>query len=282
MIQVDVDEQVIGLNKPIDLGVVADARAFLTALVDELTRRGPSPRSQAREAKLAEYAADRQAARAELDAGSGNGTPIHSGRVAPICQEVFDEDAVLVIDGGNTAIWANLFHEARAPHTLLSTWKFGMLGAGPGQALGAQVAFPDRQVYCIIGDGAMGFHPGEIETAVRNHLPVVFVVLCDRAWGMVKVNQEFAIDADRLLTDGALPDEAHINTDLGEIRWDLLAQSMGAHGERVHDPDELRSALERCRAAGRCAVVHVDVDPVAHKFAPNLLTFKEMHGEPAG
>ncbi len=282
VIQVDVDEQVIGLNKPIDLGVVADARAFLVALVDELTGRGPSPRSSAREEKLAEYATARQAARAELDAGSGDGSPIHSGRVAPICQAVFDDDAVLVIDGGNTAIWANLFHEARAPHTLLSTWKFGMLGAGLGQALGAQVAFPDRQVYCIIGDGAMGFHPQEVETAVRNHLPVVFVVLCDRAWGMVKVNQEFAIDADRLLADGALPDEAHINTDLGEIRWDLLAQSMGAHGERVGTPDELRPALERCVAAGRCAVVHVDVDPVAHKFAPNLLTFKEMHGEPAG
>jgi acetolactate synthase I/II/III large subunit len=128
----------------------------------------------------------------------------------------------------------------------------------------------------------MGFHPTEIETAIRNHLPVVFLVLSDRAWGMVKVNQEFAIDADALLANGELPDEAHINTDLGEIRWDLLAQSMGAHGERVRSPDELRPALERCLAAGRCAVVHVDVDPLAHKFAPNLLTFKEMHSEPAG
>ena len=220
---------------------------------------------------------------AALDAARAEGgAPIHSAHVAPICQEVFDDDSVLVIDGGNTAIWANLYHEARVPHTLLSTWKFGMLGACLGQALGAQAAFPDRQVYCITGDGAMGFHPQEIETAVRNQLPVVFLVLCDRAWGMVKVNQEFAIDADRLLTDGELPDEAHINTDLGEIRWDLLAQSMGAHGERVASPDELRPALERCLAAGRCAVVHVDVDPKAHKFAPNLLTFKEMHAEPAG
>ncbi len=58
-----------------------------------------------------------------------------------------------------------------------------MLGAGLGQALGAKVAFPGRQVYCIIGDGAMGFHPQEIETAVRNELPVVFLVLCDRRGG---------------------------------------------------------------------------------------------------
>ncbi len=283
MIQVDVDEQVLGLNKPVDVAVVADVRVFLTALIGELDERDLSDRALAREATLREYGAACDDARAALDAArAAIGTPMHSSHVAPICQEVFDEDAVLVIDGGNTAIWANLYHEVRRPHTLLSTYKFGMLGAGVGQALGARVALPDRQVYCITGDGAMGFHPQEIETAVRNELPVVFLVLCDRQWGMVKVNQEFAIDPDRLLTEGELPSEAHINTDLGEIRWDLLAESMGAHGERVASPGELRPALERSLASGRCAVVQVDVDPKAHKFAPNLVTFKEMHGEPAG
>ena len=283
VIQVDVDEQVLGLNKPVDVAIVADARAFLTALLGELAERDLSDRALAREVKLREYRAACDDTRASLDAArAAVGTPMHSSHVAPICQEVFDDDAVLVIDGGNTAIWANLYHEVRRPHTLLSTYKFGMLGAGVGQALGARAAFPDRHVYCITGDGAMGFHPQEIETAVRHELPVVFLVLCDRQWGMVKVNQEFAIDPDRLLTEGELPAEAHINTDLGEIRWDLLAQSMGAHGERVASPGELRPALERSLASGRCAVVHVDVDPKAHKFAPNLVTFKEMHGEPAG
>ena len=283
VVQVDLDEQMLGLNKPIDVGVVADVRSFLDALLAELADRDLSSRAGHRDAKLREYATARREARLALDAArDAAGTPMHSSHVAPICQELFDDDAVLVIDGGNTAVWANMYHEARVPHTLLSTWKFGMLGAGLGQALGAQVAFPGRQVYCITGDGAMGFHPQEIETAVRNDLPVLFLVLCDRAWGMVKVNQEFAMDADRLLTDGELPDDAHVNTDLGEIRWDLLAQSMGAHGERVASPDELRPALERCLAAGRAAVVHVDVDPIAHKFAPNLMTFKEMHAEPAG
>ncbi|MFN8035370.1 MAG: thiamine pyrophosphate-binding protein [Acidimicrobiia bacterium] len=283
VIQVDVDEQVLGLNKPVDLAILADVRTFLGALAAELAGRDFSHVVARREERLREYAAARTDARTALDAHRpATGTPLHSAHVAPICQEVFDGDAVLVIDGGNTAIWANLYHEARVPHSLLSTWKFGMLGAGAGQALGAQVAYPGRQVYCITGDGAMGFHPQEIETAVRNDLPVVFLVLCDRAWGMVKVNQEFAIDPDRLLADGALPDDAHINTDLGEIRWDLLADSMGAHGERVSSAEELRPALERCLAARRCAVVHLDVDPVAHKFAPNLLTFREMHAEPSG
>ena len=157
-----------------------------------------------------------------------------------------------------------------------------MLGAGVAQALGAKVAAPGRPVVCITGDGAFGFHPQEIETAVRCELPIVVLVTVDRAWGMVKVNQEFALDAQRLMEQGGLPDEERINTDLGEIRYDLMAESMGALGIRVSHAGELRGALEQARDSGRPTVVHVDVDRTAHKFAPSLLTFKEMHQEPAG
>ena len=81
-----------------------------------------------------------------------------------MCREVFDDDALLVIDGGNTAVWTNLYHENRVPGCTLSTFKFGMLGAGVGQALGAKAAQPDRFVACLTGDGAFGFHPQEVET----------------------------------------------------------------------------------------------------------------------
>ncbi len=283
LIQVDLDELALGCNKPVDLAVVADISAFLRALVKQLEVNDLSDRVAMRSARLAGYASDKHDHRAALDLALLVDTnPIHSSQVAPLCQELFDDDAVLVIDGGNTAIWANLYHEVRAPGTLLSTFKFGMLGAGVGQALGAKAAWPDRQVHCIIGDGAMGFHSQEIETAVRCDLPVVFLVLCDRQWGMVKVNQEFTIDPDRTLLEGGLPPEENINTDLGETRFDLLAAAMGAHGDRAATVDELRSAIERSLASGRCAVIHVDVDRQAHKFAPNLASFKDMHAEPGG
>jgi acetolactate synthase-1/2/3 large subunit len=283
LIQVDIDEENLGQNKPLDLAIVADVKTFLTLLLAEIKERPESPHVVARESKLAEYAEAKLAARRELDEMLAKETElVHSSRVAAICREVFDDDAVLVADGGNTAIWANLYHEVRAPHTMLSTYKFGMLGAGVAQALGAKVACPERQVYCIIGDGAMGFHPQEVETAVRNGLAVVYLVLCDKQWGMVKVNQEFTLDPQRTLTEGGLGPDETINTDLGEICFDQLAESMGAHGERVREAGGLKAALERSLASGRCAVIHVDVDPVAHKFAPNLATFKEMHAEPQG
>jgi len=283
LIQVDVDEDMLGLNKPVDLAVLADARCFLASLIRELERRDLESRFAARQARLADYREARAAARSELDKALAEPTAaLHPSQVPHLCRELSDDDSVLVIDGGNTAVWANMFHQVRAPHTLLSTFKFGMLGAGVAQALAAKVALPKRQVLCIIGDGAMGFHPQEVETAVRNELGVVFLVLCDRQWGMVKVNQEFAIDPRRTLLEGGLSPEENINTDLGEIRFDVLAESMGARGERVSKVEELGPAIESCLADGRCSVIHVDVDRRAHKFAPHLAAFKEMHLEPAG
>ena len=283
MIQVDVDEAMLGVNKPVDLAVVADAKTFLGQLAEVLAGLDLESVRAPRAQRAAQYAAIRSSTRQTLDTSLAIvGSPMHSSHLAPACQEVFGDDAVLVVDGGNTAVWANLYHEVRRPHSMLSTYKFGMLGAGVAQALGAQVAAPDRRVVCITGDGAFGFHPQEIETAVRCDLPIVVLVTVDRAWGMVKVNQEFALNQEKLLLEGGLSDAELINTDLGEIRYDLMAESMGAFGIRVSDAGELRTALEKARDCGRPAVVHVDVDRTAHKFAPSLLTFKEMHQEPAG
>jgi len=283
LIQVDVDEDILGMNKAMTLGVLADARSFLTALHAELEARGSVGDVGPRNAKISEYGAQMAKNRAELDKNlSKSAQGVHPSHVATTCQRVFEDDSILVIDGGNTAVWANFYHQVKAPNTVLTTPKFGMLGAGVSQALGARIACPDKQVYCIIGDGAMGFHPQEVETAIRNDLPVIYLVLCDRQWGMVKMTQQFQMKPLKTLVMKSLSPEETINTDLGEIRFDLLAQSMGAHGERVSAPEELEPAIRRCLDVGRCSVIHVDVDPVAHMWAPALKHFKDMHQEPKG
>jgi acetolactate synthase-1/2/3 large subunit len=282
VIQVDCDDEILGMNKPVELAVLSDVGAFLEALLAELKQHEPSKHLAEREAKLDAWAATKKGMRDFLHAipTAEAHDPMHSAHVPLICREFFPDDAVLVIDGGNTAVWTNLFHENRVPGSLLSTFKFGMLGAGMGQALGAQVACPERPVYCILGDGAMGMHPQEIETAVRNDLPVIYLVLCDRQWGMVKLSQGMALDPAAMLENKVLPPERTINTDFEEIRFDRLAESMGAHGERVSREADLVPALERCKASGRCSVVHVDVDRVAHLWPPGLDVFKAMHLEP--
>jgi acetolactate synthase-1/2/3 large subunit len=237
----------------------------------------------ARRGKLAKYHETMRNERAKLaEKLTDMAVPMNTGHVAHVCQQVFPEGSVLVADGGNTAVWAMMFHQMRVPNTILSTFKFGMLGAGVAQAIGAAVARPGTPVCCIIGDGAMGFHPQEVETAVRNHLRVIYVVICDKQWGMVKMTQQLALKPIKTLIRKSLGPDETIKTDLGEIRFDDLGRSMGAHGERVSDPRELKAALERALASGGPAVVHVDVDPVKHMWAPGLMHFKDMHQEPKG
>jgi len=283
MIQVDIDAHILGANKPAALTVLADAKLFLAALAARLEGVKARMNLDARRRKVAKYREKIASERAKLDEKLEDiAVPMNPAHVAHVCQQVFPEGSVLVADGGNAAVWTMMFHQARVPNTILSTFKFGMLGAGVAQATGAAVARPETPVCCIIGDGAMGFHPQEVETAVRNGLRVVFLVLCDKQWGMVKMNQQFALKPLKTIIKKSLGPDETIKADLGEIRFDELARAMGAHGERVADPRGLKAAIERSLASGGPAVIHVDVDPVKHMWAPGLMHFKDMHQEPKG
>jgi acetolactate synthase-1/2/3 large subunit len=282
-IQVDVDDAVLGRNRPVQLAIRSDARSFLARLHEAL--QDLPAHDDERETRVAELAADKQSDREQLDAVlQQRQSPMVTAHVGASARQTFADDAVFVFDGGNSAVWGHAYTELRLPNTQLSTAHMGHLGAGVGQALGAAVAFPERQVCCIIGDGAMAFQMQEVETAIRHGLRPVFLVCVDRQWGMVKLTQKLSLApvADQfqhaLGTDG----QGSINTDLGEIGWDRVAESMGGHGERVADPDELPAAIERSLASGRCAVIHVDVDPMMHLAAPGLSHFKDMHQEPSG
>jgi len=283
LIQIDIDEEALGRNRPADLAVLADIKVFLQRLTEVLKgRKGKTPLSDRRLA-VAELAESRDAERVTLDASlSDEDEPMITAHVGAVCRKVFDDDAVMVFDGGNTAVWGNAYWQVREPNTQLGTWHMGHLGAGPGQALGAAVARPDKHVCCIIGDGAMGFHMQEVETAVRNDLKVVFLVCADKQWGMVKTTEIFAFGMVGDQFPNALSKAPHINGDIGEVLWDDLARSMGAHGERVSNPSDLEPAIRRCLEKDTCSVIHVDVEPNKHMFAPGLMHFKDMHQEPAG
>ena len=282
-IQVDLDGDLLGMNKPADLAILADAKRFLELLAGELERRQGELRLDARRARVAGYGAAIREDRQGWDKALADlSVPMNPAHIGAVCAQVFPEDTVLVADGGNAAIWSMFYHPANVPNRILSTFKFGMLGAGVAQAIGAAVALPGKPVCCIIGDGAMGFHPQELETAVRNKAQVIYIVLCDKQWGMVKMNQQFMLRPFKTMLFKHLDPDETIKADLGEIAFDRLAQSMGAHGERVSDPTQLRPALERALASGGCAVIHVDVDPVKHMWAPGLIHFKKMHEEPKG
>jgi len=283
LIQVDSDQEILGLNRPAAVAVLADVKVFLTELRARLEASAHRLSLEGRRAKVAALAKERDKDRAKLDQKlTETGAPMVSAHLAKVSQEVFGENSVVVFDGGNTAVWGNFYHQVRVPNTQLSTHHFGHLGAGLGQALGAAAARPGSTVYCIIGDGAFGFHPQEIETAVRLNLPVIFLVACDRQWGMVKMTQQMAFKPVKTMIRKSLNPEEMINTELGEVEWNIVGRAMGAFGERVSDPEGLKNALTKALESGKAAVIHCDVDPVKHMWAPGLLHFKKMHQEPGG
>ncbi len=281
LIQVDVDEATLGRTRAVDLGVQADVKVFLRQLHQALT--GMTQPLDSRRKAVDKLARAQAKERAKLDAKlEDRESPLLSAHLSDICDKLFEPDSVFVFDGGNTTVWGQFFHRAKVPNTVLTTYHMGHLGAGVGQALGAAVARPGRPVCCIIGDGAFGMHPQEVETAVRHELPVIYLVACDCQWGMVKMTQSMAFKPLKMMLRKQLDEGETINADLGEIRYDDLARSMGAHGDRASSPDELISAVKKAIDLGGPAVIHVDVDPTKHLWAPALMHFKAMHSEPKG
>jgi acetolactate synthase-1/2/3 large subunit len=262
-IHVDLDPASIGLNRPVDVGIVGDARAVLGSLLAAVEER-TAPRSE--HGGFERYRALTRGWRAELEmALQVSEGQINPGRMVQIVRDFFPRQAITVMDGGNTSLWSANYNPILAPRSYLYTAKFGHLGTGLPYAIGAKLAAPDRPVYLISGDGAIGFNIQELETARRYGAAITVVVSCDRGWGMERSSQMFA------QLGGLVECELYPGT-----RYDQVAQAMGCHGELVDELSELRPALERAVASGKPALIQVMVDPMNNLAPPGILVFSSM------
>jgi len=187
-------------------------------------------------------------------------TSKHPGRVHPAqallpLQAILDEspDSVLVSDGGEIGQWAQAC--LSAPNRVVNGMA-GSIGAGLPFALAARLAKPKAPVLAVMGDGTFGFHPAEVDTAVRHGLPFVCVVGNDERW-----NAEYQI---QLRDYGP---ERLVGCELLPTRYDQVATAFGGHGELVTRAEELLPAARRAIASGKPAVLNVMVEGLA---APNI------------
>lgn len=256
LIQIDIEPENIALNRPVDLALVGDAKATLQALLAAVQRlSGPVPQRP----DLAEYHAAQQAWLAQFAThAASDKVPIHPLRLIRDVRAFFPRQAITIVDGGNTNVWAHYLNRVYAPRTFLWAADSGHLGTGLPYAIGARLARPDLPVYAICGDGAFALNMQELETAARLGLSLVVVIANDRQWGMIKGAQMAAYDA------------RYIGVDFTDIRYDQIAQAMGCWGERIEDPRQITSALERAVASGKPAVLDVLVDPWANLTPPDL------------
>jgi len=171
---------ILGANKPATLAVLADAKLFLAALATELETRKARMNLDARRRRCRSTATSSAASARSSTRSSPHGGADEPGPRRARLSAVFPEGTTLVADGGNTAVWAMFFHEMRVrTRCCRRSSSACSRGRCPGHRRGRCAA--GKPVCCIIGDGAMAFI-AEIETAVRNGLQVVFLVLCDKQW----------------------------------------------------------------------------------------------------
>src|SRR5262249_3945183 len=170
-----------------------------------------------------------------------------------------ERDAIVIGDGGDYVSYAGRVIDSYQPGCWLDPGPFGCLGTGPGYALAARLARPDRQVLLLVGDGAFGFSGMEFDTLVRHGVNVVALMGNNGIWALEKHPMEFLYGYSVAAERGPA------------TRYDQVVEALGGHGQLVECPRELRDALERAFASGRPALVNVLTDPsVAYPRRSNL------------
>jgi acetolactate synthase-1/2/3 large subunit len=198
----------------------------------------------------------REAERAQLE---DERAPLHPLRVYHELGQVLDRDAIVVGDGGDFVSYAGRVMNTYEPGCWLDPGPYGCLGAGPGYALAAKLARPQRQVVLLLGDGAFGFSGMDWDTLARHGVGVVGVMGNNGIWALEKHPMEFLYGYS-------------VAADLRpETRYDEVVEALGGAGELVRRPAQLRAALERALAAEGPALVNVLTDPtVAYPRRSNL------------
>ena len=198
----------------------------------------------------------RAAERAELE---DERSPLHPMRLYAELAKALDRDAIVIGDGGDFVSYAGRVIDSYRPGCWLDPGPFGCLGTGPGYALAAKLAHPERQVVLLLGDGAFGFAGMEFDTLARHGVNVVGVMGNNGIWALEKHPMEFLYGYS-------------VAADLRPAtRYDQVVEALGGHGELVERPADVGPALERAFGAGKPALVNVLTDPsVAYPRKSNL------------
>jgi acetolactate synthase-1/2/3 large subunit len=267
IVQVDIDSRSLGLHRPLHLGVVGDARATCRLLLERLRADGVKPRDHARVAGLVEINEKATLEIGELVSQAFADDRIHPVQSVRAVNEVFPADSIAVVDGGNTSLFAGAFARVTRPRSVLGLFEFGHLGTGIPMAIGAKLANPDREVFCITGDGAAGFNFMEMETAVREGVNITVVVHAEGSWCMEEIFH---------VMEQADP-ETYRSVYMAPTRWDQIGTAVGCHAEFVERPAQLVPALQRALAEERPSVVCVRTSRESNLVPPGAESFAEVY-----
>ncbi|MCL5959073.1 MAG: thiamine pyrophosphate-binding protein [Chloroflexi bacterium] len=251
IIHVDIDPTEIGKSYPVKVGIVGDAGSVARDLLRVLDGKITTSNGQWEQYfKRAKESWQREMA----GMAASDEVPIRRMRLLGDMRKVLDANAVLAAEAGSTHGWFMFGYPANEP--ILEPGGYSIMGSAFCMALAAKLARPERQVVSMIGDGAFMLVMQELATAVAQNIPVVTVVCHNSVYGNMRLKQHLHFD-DRYIGTGLyIPNLAEV------------ARSLGAHGERVEQPDEIIPALERALRCGKPAVLDVMIDDTLEGLEP--------------
>lgn len=255
VIHVTTDPANLGKNVALEVGMLADARLALDALLEGVRARQGTP--PVRE-WLARLGAVRDVHTEALSRIAADATlPMHPAALAEELAACLPQDALVTYDGGHTTFWSIDFTPASLPRTRFNEVGMTQLGFGLPYCIALKLHNPGKPVINITGDGAFGFTVQELDTARRYGLPVVNVVHNNASWGVIKTAHQRGYGFT-------------LGDDLDGTDYAAIARGFGGFGEVVEERGQLRGALARALASGLPAVIDCRVRFVPHPGLPEF------------
>ena len=253
-VQVENHPEKLGRRTDISLPIHSDVKPLIAALLPLLDR----DRSDAfLKAKVKKHSKIMHSPIGAYTRNAEHMKPIHPEYAAHILNEVASKDAIFTADTGMCNVWTARYIDPLGTRRLIGSFLHGSMANALPHAIGAQVAFPNRQVISVSGDGGLSMLLGELVTARMYNLPIKVVVFNNSTLGMVKLE---------MLVNG-LPD---YGTDVHDVNYAEVASAIGLHGERVTEPTRLRGALQEAFAYNGPALIEVMTDPNALSLPPEI------------
>ena len=258
--QIDIKPERLGRRAKVDIGLCGDVKLSIQSLLRMLNPKTDDSfllkqlkRYEGVKKDLAAYTEDK-----------GDVNKIHPEYVMSEIDKLSSDDAVFTVDTGMTCVWGARYLQATGKRHMLGSFNHGSMANALPQAIGAALAYPDRQVVALCGDGGLSMTLGDLETVVQYKLPIKIIVFNNRSLGMVKLEME---------VDG-LPDwqTNMLNPDFAQV-----AEAMGMAGFNVSVPEEVLTTLLNTFELDGPVLVNIMTDPNALAMPPKI-GFGQMVG----
>ena len=246
IVHIDIDPTTLRKNVRVEVPVVSDALSALQGL-RAILESGHAEKDW--EGAHAEWNAQVREWQERQPLSWARGETLKPQQVVEALYRMTEGKAVITTEVGQNQMWAAQFYKYHRPRTYLTSGGLGTMGYGLPAAIGAQLAFPDRLVVDVAGDGSIQMNSQELMTAVENELPVKILILNNRYLGMVRQWQELFYDTNYVATDMK-----------GQPDFVKLADAYGAEGYRITTEEELEEILPRALASPKTAIIDVWVD----------------------